>query len=283
MLSEKVTIEGLFFAAERTLRVESLSFGRTRLEPHHCPHFPVVQETFGINLYTGGTLTLETGGRTVDIADGTVTLVPAGAPRKYTNHNPGRTISTWHCLQMSIMDTIDPLLLLDVPLAIGGEHGRRISEINDALMQEEVPTEQNFLRHAAVRHRLAMQLFEIVLSVCSVRPDAQKQLAKTDRLQPALQHIKENLSAKITIAEIASMLHVSQPHLFELFRSAMGVSPGKYLQQQRMRKAQNLLIGTDLKISEVGETVGYEDQFLFSRMFKKSTGTSPAMFRKQWR
>ena len=49
----------------------------------------------------------------------------------------------------------------------------------------------------------------------------------------------------------------------------------------RLRKAQQLLIGTDRSVAEIAREVGHPDPYHFSRVFRRSVGVSPAKYRKQ--
>ena len=64
---------------------------------------------------------------------------------RFKNHAPGSTVSVWHALQFSIMGTIDPLSLLDIPYVIGGESGTKVEEINDALYELNAAENSNLL------------------------------------------------------------------------------------------------------------------------------------------
>lgn len=55
----------------------------------------------------------------------------------------------------------------------------------------------------------------------------------------------------------------------------------KYLNNIRIRKAQELLKSTDLQIQEIADRVGYFDSKYFSRQFKLATGMTPAQFRQE--
>ena len=57
------------------------------------------------------------------------------------------------------------------------------------------------------------------------------------------------------------------------------MSPQQYLISYRMEKACRLLDETDLKISDVARSVGYEDEFMFTRMFKNKKGISPSEYK----
>ncbi len=269
---------------QSTLRLESLSFGRTRLEAHHCPTHFAPQEIFGINQYVMGDIMLEAQGETgIQVTSGAAILIPAGIPFRFTNHRPGQTISVWHGIHYSIMDTIDPLTLLDVPYFIGREYGMKVVAINGELAALEVLKSGNFLEYIVRRHTLGMRLFELVLSVSTLKPYAHEYYYRNERLQPVLQYIKAHLEQPLSTSELASVLHVSTPRFFEIFRDAQNVSPGQYIQQLRMRKAQELLMNSDLRIHEVATATGYTDQFHFSRLFKKRFRISPDLFRKKWR
>jgi transcriptional regulator GlxA family with amidase domain len=69
--------------------------------------------------------------------------------------------------------------------------------------------------------------------------------------------------------------------LLRRFKSACGQTPGQYLQTLRIEHARRLLEQHQLSIEQVVRLVGYEDQSSFSRLFKTSTGLSPAQYRQQ--
>ena len=66
-----------------------------------------------------------------------------------------------------------------------------------------------------------------------------------------------------------------------IFKSVTKMSPQEYLMNYRMEQAKNMLKNTDMKVSDVAETVGYHDPLTFSKMFKKSVGMSPSEYREQ--
>ena len=60
----------------------------------------------------------------------------------------------------------------------------------------------------------------------------------------------------------------------------MGLSPGQYLLHLRIRTATRLLENPGLSIGDISRSVGYADQFTFSKIYKKMTGYSPLQKRK---
>lgn len=99
-------------------------------------------------------------------------------------------------------------------------------------------------------------------------------------IEKAVQYFNENYSLPISIEEYAAAQHMSVCWFIRSFRRYMGNSPLAYLTSIRINKARDLLETTDYTVSEIGETVGYENPLYFSRIFKKMTGISPQQYRK---
>lgn len=86
-----------------------------------------------------------------------------------------------------------------------------------------------------------------------------------------------------TLSGIAKSLYVSPGYLSAVFKETVGESFINYLTGLRMKRAKQLLAGTELMIYEVAIMVGYENQTYFSTVFKKSAGISPKDYRERIR
>lgn len=64
-----------------------------------------------------------------------------------------------------------------------------------------------------------------------------------------------------------------------LYKQMTGSPPWRFLLECRLRKAEELLLSTTLRISEIAHLCGFEDEFHFSRTFHRSRGLSPTLFR----
>ena len=84
----------------------------------------------------------------------------------------------------------------------------------------------------------------------------------------------------ITLGEIADRLQVTQEYLGNQFRRELGENFSAYIRNYRLRKAKELLIGTQMKQYEIAEKVGYTDAKYFARVFREHVGMSPAEYRK---
>ncbi len=74
---------------------------------------------------------------------------------------------------------------------------------------------------------------------------------------------------------------ISSTHFRRLFKQITGISPQKFVIHQRLRKAAELLRGESRQISDIAYLVGINDEFYFSKLFKKRYGISPYNYRKE--
>ncbi|MCL2190741.1 MAG: helix-turn-helix domain-containing protein [Treponema sp.] len=93
--------------------------------------------------------------------------------------------------------------------------------------------------------------------------------------------IRENLTRKISLGEIAKIAGLSAPYFSTIFKEEMGENLSSYVNRQRVEKASKLLLETDLTLSEIAASCCFQDQSWFSKIFKSFTGISPGKYRRQ--
>lgn len=98
-------------------------------------------------------------------------------------------------------------------------------------------------------------------------------------INSAIDYIDKMYMQDISVSEIADSLGISRAYLNRIFQQELNVSIQNYLIDLRMNKAANLLASTMLSIKEISNQVGYNDQLVFSRAFKKVLGMSPKNYR----
>jgi AraC-like DNA-binding protein/ligand-binding sensor protein len=100
-------------------------------------------------------------------------------------------------------------------------------------------------------------------------------------LRKAERYIRENYTRKISLQEIAGVSGLSAPYFSTIFREEMGENLSAYLNRLRVEKAGHLLTETEISLSEISGSCGFEDQSWFSKIFKSYTGMSPGKYRGQ--
>ena len=96
----------------------------------------------------------------------------------------------------------------------------------------------------------------------------------------AIKYIKQNLSAQLTVSEIAEHAFVSTSTLTKRFKAELSKSVGEYINDIIMFEAGQRLLKSDLSILAISEKYGFSDQFYFSKRFKEKFGLSPMKYRK---
>lgn len=93
------------------------------------------------------------------------------------------------------------------------------------------------------------------------------------------QYIKNNLNKKINMEDIVTELSISPTKLNTVVKLYTNSSPMKYVVERKMVYAANLLVTTDLKIKNIATLIGFDDQYHFSKVFKKYYNISPQKYR----
>lgn len=100
-------------------------------------------------------------------------------------------------------------------------------------------------------------------------------------VRPAISMMSINYSYRITVADIAAQLHISKGYFSEIFKKETGVSPKKYLNDIRMKRAAEHLLQGEHNVTTVAASVGYSDVFVFSRAFKQRYECAPSEYAKK--
>lgn len=95
-----------------------------------------------------------------------------------------------------------------------------------------------------------------------------------------IDYINNNYRMNLTLEQIAEDMCVSERQLIYMFRSNIEMTPINYINKFRISNACELLKRDDLKVEEIAEMVGIEDEKYFTRMFTKWKGVSPREYRK---
>ncbi len=104
-------------------------------------------------------------------------------------------------------------------------------------------------------------------------------LNKNRHLDSAIEYINNHYMKPISVTDISAHVGISQGYLNQIFSQHAHMSIQSYLIEFRMYKAANLLVGTDYSIKEISNMVGYQDQLVFSKAFKKKFDMSPQKYR----
>lgn len=99
------------------------------------------------------------------------------------------------------------------------------------------------------------------------------------RLDSVLQWVEQNYAEPMTLELLAAKAHMSARTLTRCFKDSFAMSPMNYVIDVRLRRAEQMLSGTDSRVKDVAPKVGFEDASYFARIFRKRTGLEPSAYR----
>lgn len=128
---------------------------------------------------------------------------------------------------------------------------------------------------------VAARIKDILLLL--VRNDTRLRLDYNDaqlagRLQPAIDYVEDRLGDKLSIAEASAMINMSYTHFIKMFKKAFGMSFTDFVAYKRIKKAEQLLLTSELSIAEVAQSVGVSNIGHFYNLFRRHNHCSPKQF-----
>lgn len=109
----------------------------------------------------------------------------------------------------------------------------------------------------------------------------QENSAPSKIILAAIGYIDEHYNENISLSDVAGKIFISKNYLCDLFKKELNVTFIDYVTNLRIEKAKQLLSGSDMKMYEISEAVGYNDYAYFSQIFKRHTGTTLSQYRKK--
>lgn len=113
-----------------------------------------------------------------------------------------------------------------------------------------------------------------------IGPKAKREDISNYIIQKAICYIQNHYQEGITLEEVSTILEITPEYLSTLFNREVGINFSTFLKQFRISHAKRLLKGTDKRVYEIAELVGYSDAKYFARVFKEEQGVSPGDYRQ---
>ena len=132
--------------------------------------------------------------------------------------------------------------------------------------------------------RLRKQIEFLLMDLYSTQQRAQSQDARSRRwdreLSGAVAFLKEHLTEKLSLEDLARGTGMSVSKLKVLFRERTGGGPIQYRIQLQIERAKRLIREGELDLTGIAQQTGFSSLHYFSRSFKKITGVSPSEYKR---
>jgi LacI family transcriptional regulator len=99
----------------------------------------------------------------------------------------------------------------------------------------------------------------------------------------ALKIIREGSCRGLTVPDLLDRVLISRSSLERRFRKEVGLSPQGMIRQTQVKRAQQLLVETDLSLDQIAPLVGFKHAEHFAVVFKRQVGQTPGAYRRRFR
>lgn len=162
------------------------------------------------------------------------------------------------------------------PIFTCSENAKLLSIVKDMLEAKNIRKGKEL----SLLANLYQFLYELTESSGGDEAQTFLQTGKEEYLNASVDFILKNYSMPLSVQEIADHTGIDRSYLYLIFKEYLNISPREYLIKLRTDVAKELLSNKALSIGDISRSVGYSDQFVFSKTFKKITGLSPEKFRQ---
>lgn len=131
--------------------------------------------------------------------------------------------------------------------------------------------------------RLGALVLQLLAHLHATETSSKTDAGDSERVEQARAVMHNHLDRGIEVHEIADEVGVGYSHLLEIFRKYTGLTPYQYFLQLRVHRAKGLLQHPGVSVKEVAAQMNFENQYYFSRIFKKKTGITPSEWRQNVR
>ncbi len=107
-------------------------------------------------------------------------------------------------------------------------------------------------------------------------------LQESERINTLYNFVKENIKTQITLQEAADQVSMGRESFCRFFKKTFNKSFFEFVNEYKINLASKMLIDTDLSVSEIGYSIGYNNLSFFYRQFNKFMNMSPSKYRKQY-
>ena len=95
-------------------------------------------------------------------------------------------------------------------------------------------------------------------------------------------YIEEHLGKQISLSKLAELTRLSLHHFCRAFKQSFGIPPHQYQVRRRMEVAKSLLTNRTSSVTDIALSLGYAQTSSFSSTFRKATGWTPTVYRREF-
>ena len=122
---------------------------------------------------------------------------------------------------------------------------------------------------------------DLLRTYCRKMSDLSKNRVVSRHIVVAIDYIRSHIQENLTVESIADSLSLNSSYLSKLFKQEMGITLSRYIRDQKINVACNMLRHLDESSLTIANYLGFSSQSHFIQVFKKTTGLTPEEYRRR--
>lgn len=123
------------------------------------------------------------------------------------------------------------------------------------------------------------QVLSLILSEIYFREKVDDTNKQNSHMTMVIRYMYKHMNENLTLEDISKELRLSKSYINAIFKKNAKKAPIEFFIHLKMQEACKLLKSTNMCVYEIGNALGYEDPYYFSRIFKKVVGVSPKFYK----
>ncbi|MBS4195703.1 AraC family transcriptional regulator [Lederbergia citri] len=231
-----------------------------------------------MSYHKSGEAKLRIGKNVYPITPGTVVLVPPNVEHDHYKESDEETIFFWSHFTYGIAGVLDVLGLFHFPITFKLKDS---TEFEKVFIEYKKSIESSeFLISTILKKAKELELLYLMFEgIMKTQKYPVQAGNKEEEFLCILTELIQNPNKDLTLKELSDKYHLHPTYISNRFKELFGKSPIQAHKELRINKAKELLKTSQMSITDIGASLGFNDTPSFTRLFKSYVGISPSQFR----
>lgn len=228
-----------------------------------------------IGLIVEGTGTMQVGDTILSPSKGQLYLLPAKTVQSFSTH-PNAPYQKYFCHFEAKCSELDLFEIIRTPLCTDAKNIDLVTGFFTGMID---CFQQTNLSSMIKVKQYMMDLLCCYLECCSSHQIELIEKNYNCPLNHAIRYLEHHIHEEVTVKKMAEIAGYHPNYFTKLFQQNFGISPVQFIVRKKTELASKQLCSTQIAISVIAESLGFNSQFYFSNFFKKQTGMTPTEYR----
>lgn len=223
-----------------------------------------------------GSAKLRVGDHIYEIAPGTVIFIPTLLEHDQYKDSDEETEFLWWHFTYKIQNLIDIVPFFQIPYIYPLQNRESFERVFDEFMQ--AATREDYIPNIILHKAKSLELLYLLMDNAFQGVDATDFRHLPHSFLTLLLRIVTKPEDPLSLTGIARDMHMNPTYVSNHFKALFGKPPIALHRELKIAKAKSLLETQEMNITEISQSLGFNDIQTFTRLFKKYTGISPSQY-----